>query len=228
MSNVTYPFDPTGVAETNLVKDEEHLLTEVNASTYRILIPTFAPFYLRNLKLEFVQEDGVCVPMVEGSDFYCCLPYMAASRSTGQPVYGGLSILTTLANGRLVLQYQTVGGEWCADSDYVYARLLETVYNKRTTWWDTISNVQDTFPPTEHALVASDIDGMTLLLDKLEQIRASILNSSGQAPASWIQHLLAKGNVHGLTAADLNLGNVQNYEAATDEEVLAKEPLDKQ
>ena len=227
MSNLVYPFDTTGLATTNLVQDEVHSLTEVNAATYRILIPTFAPFYLHNLSLDHVAPDGGIDPLIEGVDYYCSLPYMAASRSTGQAVYGGLSIITALPQGTMRMTYQTLGGDWCADADYVYQRLLETTYNRRTTWWDLITDVQNTFPPTEHPLPVGDIDGMTALLEKLEQIRAVLLNAPDSVPAMYLQHMLAKGNPHSTTLLDLGLENVQNYPAATDEEVAARLPLDK-
>lgn len=228
MSQSSYPQDLTGTASTNLVKDELHTLTEINSSTYRILIPTFSPFYLRNLKLEHVNLLGEATELKEGVDYYPCLPYMAASRSTGQPVYGGLSILTTLIEGTLRLaQYQTVGGPWCCDIAYVYQQLLEATYNARTTWWDSITNVQDTFPPTEHQLPVGEIDGITDLLVKMEAIRNAILSSPSSVPPEVLQHVIAKGNPHALSKLDIGLENVMNYEAATDDEVVKRLPLDK-
>ena len=55
MSDPVLPFDPTGLASTNYVEDEVHTLTEINDATYRLIVPTFAPFYLDNFK--FVHRD---------------------------------------------------------------------------------------------------------------------------------------------------------------------------
>ena len=227
MPTVSYPLDTTGLAATNLVKGEMHSLTEVNAATYRIIIPTFSPFYLHNLKLSHVSLTGEVTPLDEGTDFYCTLPYMAAQRSTGQAVYGGLSIITTLVNGYLDLQYQTIGGSWCCDPAYVYQQLLEAVYNARTTWWDTLSNVQDIFPPTDHSLPVSQIDGITDLLAMMEKIRQAVLTNPTSIPASILSHVLVSGNPHGTSADDVGLGEVANYPLATDEEVNAKAAVDK-
>ena len=227
MADPTYPLDTTGTASSNLVTGERHTLTEINSATQRILIPTFSPFYLRNFVLGHVATDGTLTPMVEGSDYYFVLPYMVASRSVGQPVYGGIAINTLLTQGSVELTYQTLGGPWCADVAYVYERLLEAVYNARTTWWDTLTNVQDVFPPTAHSLPVSDIDGITDLIEKMEAIRLAILENPSTIPPALLAHVLATGNPHGLTKVDIGLSNVQNLEYATDEEVLAKASLDK-
>lgn len=227
MSEISYPFDTTGTASTNLVTGELHTLTEVNSAPYRILIPTFAPFYLNNLQVEHVSILGQATPLNEGVDFYPSLPYMAAQRSTGRAVYGGLAMISDIPQGTIRLRYQTVGGEWCADRDHVYNMLLTMAYNERLTWWDRITNVQELFPPTEHTNDATDIEGHHALLAKMENIVQAILTRTDNAPASYVAHLLAQGNVHGLTKQDLELEKVSNLPMATDAEVMSREPVDK-
>lgn len=227
MSTPIYPEDLTGLAESNLVTGELHTLTEINDATYRILIPTFAPFYLHNLKLEHIDVLGAASDLHEGSDFYCALPYMAATRSTGKPVYGGLYINTRLVEGTIRLQYQTVGGQWCADVGYVYERLLESVYNRRTTWWDKLTNVQEIFPPTDHGHNVGDIEGHISMIAKLEEIRAAIAGRPpNEIPALMAEHILDY-DLHHPTKTSLGLGNVANLEMATDQEVMTFQMVDK-
>ena len=226
MSQVTYPFDPTGQAPGNRVTDEMHTLTAINAKPYRILIPDFAPFYLSNLVVEHVAIDGQVTLLHEGVDYYTTLPYIAAQRSSGKAVYGGLPIISNLVNGGIRLSYQTVGGDFCADVAYVYARLLEQVYNPRTTWWDMISNVQATFPPIEHDTSLDDVQQITVLFEQLEKIRLAILQAPTNVPGQYIAHLLER-NPHGLTAEDLGITPVAMLDQATDEEVIRAEPKDK-
>jgi hypothetical protein len=227
MSEVTYPYDETGTASTNLVTGELHTLTEVNSAPYRILIPTFAPFYLHNLALWHVSILGERTLLREGVEYHAALPYMAAQRSLGKPIYGGLAFITELAQGTIETQYQTVGGPWCADAQSVYNTLLTTAYNNRLVWWDQITNVQQLFPPTEHRNDATDIAGHETLLAKIEGIIQAILTRQDNAPASYVAHLLAKGNIHDLTPTDLGLGQVQNLPMATDQEVMEKQPVEK-
>lgn len=226
MTTPVYPLDLTGLAASNLVENELHTLTEINDDTYRILIPTFAPFYLHNLLVEHVDVMGVASPMEEGADYYCSLPYMAATRSTGKPVYGGLCITNRLVEGTIRLRYQTVGGEWCADVDYVYERLLESVYNRRTTWWDRLTNVQEIFPPTEHPHPVTDIEGHGALLLRLQAIEEAILARPNDIPAMMAAHILDY-DLHHQTATSVGLGKVANLEMATDEEVMTLQPLEK-
>lgn len=225
---VNYPFDGTGNAESNLVTNELHTLTEVNNTAYRILIPTFAPFYLNNLKVEHIDISGNANPLTEAVDYYPVLPYMAATRSTGQFVYGGIAINNAIVEGTIRLaSYQTLGDKWCADAQYVYARLLESVYNKRTVWWDTLSNVQETFPPVAHTHDAMDFNGLQDVLASLSALRAAILQAPNNIPASYAAHLLNKNNVHEVTKDQVGLGDVQNIPLATDQEVAARLPVDK-
>lgn len=228
MTAVSYPFDTTGTAPSNLVKDELHTLTEVNSAPYRILIPNCAPFYLENLVLEHVDQLGVAREMQEGVDFYFVLPYVAAFRSVGRPVYGGMAMLSDLPQGTMRIKtYQTVGGPWIADRFYVYEQLLSSQYNKRTTYWDLITNVQELFPPTEHQQSIGDVEGHKDLLAALGTITQALLAAPNSIPPAFMAHLASKGNVHELSKTDLGLGNVANLPMATDMEVMNREPVDK-
>jgi len=219
VSSVTYPFDSSGVAPENLVANELHTVTAINAVPYRILIPIFAPFYLHNLKLEHVDLTGVVKPLDEGVDFYPSLPYMAATRSIGQYLYGGLVFNNDLMNGTIRVTYQTLGGEWCADVDYVHGQLLESIYNSRVVWWDQITDKQGVFPPIEHSHDVGSFYGHTELLLRLEAIREAIMTAPASAPASYLAHLLDSQNPHQTNKAQVGLGNVPNLALATDADV---------
>lgn len=172
-----YVFDPTGSLPANLIVDELHTLTEINDVTYRILIPEFAPFYTNNLVVKY--NDGVNgdVALQEGVDFVLCLPYLAASRSIGAMVYGGISFNFNYPNGTIKVTYQTIGGEWIADPNYVYERLVNTAYNPRVTVWDTLTNVQQLFPPINHNQELDYVFGYEDLLLKLQEIADAIAAS---------------------------------------------------
>lgn len=226
MSQVIYPFDPTGQAPSNYVTGEVHTLTEINAAPYRILIPRFAPFYLNNLSVTHINVDGTTNEMIEGVDYYAAIPYMSASRSTGKSVYGGLAIINNIANGGVRVEYQTVGSKWCADTEYVYQQLLEQAYNPRTTWWDHLTNVQEIFPPTDHLQNIEDLCGIDELIQRLTEIRQAILEKPVSAPGEMIAHMLAR-NPHNLTLEDMGGKNAAYLDVATDQEVLQRARVDK-
>ena len=58
MSEYSYPLDITGVAESNRIVREEQVLTDSNFKGYAYVIPTFAPFYLYDIIVEHINEDG--------------------------------------------------------------------------------------------------------------------------------------------------------------------------
>lgn len=216
-----YPFDPTGTSPDSLVENELHTLTEINDITYRILIPTFSPFYLYNLEVVHVDSLGNETPLTEGVDYNPALPYMAASRGVGKFLYGGLAFINTYTNGVIKLKYQTLGGEWCADANYVYEQLVDYVYNPRTVWWDQLTNVQDLFPPIPHDEDAADFYGHEALLTALEGIRLAILNQNiaGQL-GTVFAHLLNQNNPHQVHKGQIGLADVENLGLATDQECL--------
>lgn len=169
-----YDFDPTGSLPDNLVVDELHTLTEVNADTYNIIIPEFAPFYTNNLVI--IYNDGVNgdITLQENVHYVLCLPYIAASRSIGAMVYGGVSFLTNLPSGTLRFTYRTLGGSWTANPTYVYGVLVNTAYNPRVTSWDLVTNVQQIFPPVNHDQSLDYIFGYGDLIAKIDEITQAI------------------------------------------------------
>jgi hypothetical protein len=171
-----YNFDPTGSLPANLVVDELHTLTEVNTVAYRIIIPEFAPFYTNNLAV--VYNDGINgdVTLTEGTDYVLCLPYLAASRSIGAMVYGGISFNFTAPNGTIKVTYQTIGGSWIADPNYVYEKLIDIAYNPRVTVWDVLTNVQQIFPPINHDQSVDYVYDSGDIILKMQEIADAILN----------------------------------------------------
>ncbi len=177
-----YAFDPTGILPANLIVDELHTLTEVNDVTYRIIIPEFAPFYTNNLMVKY--NDGVSDTILqEGVDYILCLPYLGASRSIGSMVYGGISFNFSAPSGTLKISYQTLGGEWIADPNYVYEILVNTAYNPRVTVWDVLTNVQEIFPPINHDQLIDYVYDIGDVILKLQEIADAITN---RAPHTFV------------------------------------------
>lgn len=226
MPVVNYPLDTTGISVGNLIHDEVHTLTEINSSTYRILIPQFAPFYLDNFLLTHVDGVGTITNLVAGVDYYECLPYIGATRSIGKTVYGGISINTLFVNGVIKITYQTLGGDWTADADYVLTRLAEMVYNPRTTVWDIVTNKPNQFPPINHDQDVDFIYGQGDLIAAINGIATNIINGPDQG-VPIVHHLVDVSNPHETTKAQVGLDLVENLPVATHDEVVAGVGLDK-
>ena len=226
MPTVAYPLDATGIAVSNLIPDEVHLLTEVNSTTYRILIPVFAPFYLDNLALNHVSLLGEITPLIADVDYYPCLPYIGATRSVGKMLYGGLTINTELPNGVIKVTYQTLGGDWTADASLVLNTLAEIAYNPRTTIWDIVTNKPNQFPPINHDQRLDYVYGEQELIDSIDALAVAIAKAPNP-DVGIIQHLTATGNVHELTLADLGLENAVTIPIASDEEITDRVSVEK-
>lgn len=226
MSGVSYPLDTTGLAPTNLIVDEVHTLTEINDVTYRIIIPEFSPFYLDNFVLKHVDSLGVETPLLIDVDYYLCLPYVAASRSIGKMVYGGITINSELIEGTVKVTYQTIGGDWCADASYVLERIAESNYNPRLAVWDQITNKQDLFPPINHSLDIDQTYGHQQLIDSINSLASTIVNSPNPS-VPIVQHLIATDNPHNVTKLQVGLGNVENLPLATPDDIANRTPVPK-
>lgn len=228
MADVSYPLDTTGISPGNLVRNELHTVTEVNARTYNLLVPVFAPFYIDNHKLEHVLQDGTTRELIPDVDYYPALPYIGASGSIGKMIYGAWSLNTELAVGTIRITYQTLGGDWCADRDYVLEALAAKVYNPRTTVWDIVTDKQEIFPPINHDQNLDYIYDSGELIGSLGRIADAILGQAGQGSGNgYVGHFDDKSNPHKVTAAQVGLDLVDNIATATDVEVEAEALLDK-
>ena len=221
-----YPLDPTGLSPGNKITDEVHVLTEINAATYRILIPTFAPFYLDNLVLKHIDSTGIVTTLIPDVDYTICLPYVGASRSIGKMIHGGITINTLLVNGLLKIDYQTLGGDWCADASIVRSRLADLIYNPRTTIWDMVTNKPNAFPPINHPQDFDTFYGQKELIDSVNKLSLTI--ATGVNPSlDIIKHLTNNNNPHSVSKAQIGLSLVENHSTATDNDVLHLNPVDK-
>lgn len=226
MPSVTYPLDTTGLASTNRIVGEAHTLTEINSTTYRVIIPEFAPFYLDNFILKYTDTLGSVLVLNEGVDYNLALPYIGATRSIGKMLYGGITINTMLVDGTITIEYQTLGGDWTADSNFVLTKLAELVYNPRITSWDIVTNKLTLFPPINHSLAMDNVFGHEQLINAITQLSAMIVSGT-PASQSLIAHLLDDANPHLTNKDQVELGNVSNLPLATDQEVIARSPVEK-
>ena len=189
MSNNIYPFDPTGTAASNLVTGEQHSVNEANYRDYFFIIPDFAPFFPDNFRMTLTTLDGETSILKEGEDFSFALLYLAATRSIGKPVYGGLSLNDNHRTGIITIQqYQSLGGEFVADSTTVLENLAEMVYNPRTTTWDLVTDKPLIFPPINHSQDFSNfydegelVSGLNSIAEAIAQRPAPIISLGGRA-----------------------------------------------
>lgn len=216
MPTTTYPFDTTGLAASNLILGEIQTVMAVNNREYYMVIPDLAPFYANEKVVVTAEITGSTVTLVEGKDYFLTLPYVAASRSIGKTLYGGIAIINTKVNASVVLQYQTLGGAWIADRREVLERLTEKLYNPRTVVWDLLVDKPATFPPINHSLDVQEVYGQKELIESILRLASEIGKSDR---SSFMAHKLDIGNPHGVTKEQVLLGNVEDLPVASETDI---------
>lgn len=196
---VTYPLDLSGVNPTNLVKDELHTANEAHFRDYYFLVPNFAPFYVDNFKAS-ITIGNETRELKEDVDFSFALSYVTGTRITGKAMYGGITLHNLNLNGVINLeQYQTVGGDQIADRLAVLTLLADKAYNPRTTIWDILTNVPNSFPPSPHYQDYDTFYGQEEVVKALGDIRDAIIQNSSLT-RDQIQAFLALLNLTDLSS----------------------------
>lgn len=175
--SVVYPLDQSGVAPSNLVTDEIHTVSSSQYNDHHIVVPNFAPFFVDNFRMK-IRVNGVERALVEDVDYSFALSYVTGTRTNGKNMYGGITLHNLEANGILILEYQTLGGDQVCDRLYILTLLADRAYNPRTTIWDILTNVPNALPPKPHYQDYDTIFGQEAVVAKLGEIRDAIIANS--------------------------------------------------
>ena len=82
MPQFAYPFDPHADNDANIVKAEQHVLSQ-DMPSYRVILPSFAPFFETN-DLIITCNDK---PLLNGFDYYLSHRYFRGVERTGKLMY---------------------------------------------------------------------------------------------------------------------------------------------
>lgn len=211
LPNATYPFDPTGMNIVNRVVGEQHIVTDNNYKNFFFCVPKFGPFFANSIQVNNI-VNGAPVPLTEGIDYYCAIPFIGATRSIGLPVYGGISFSNLNISGIVTITYQTLGGEWLYDDAAILTTIANQAYNPRIISWEQITGIPNVFPVINHAWNLNDMVGQTEILNQLSNIESAILTRAASVGST---HLTNLSNPHGVTKTQVGLGNVENYAPAS-------------
>ena len=244
MSNINpnrYPVDYNGTALTNKVVGEAVTL---NTRKVRAFAPLNAPYFSKNI---VITDTTTGRPLT--SSQYKCFNLMAAPSAiagAGNEVFSVVVITDQAVGNSLSVDYQTVGGDYVQGFDSIVQMLGALTQDNRPVTWDNILNRDTEFTPNQHLHPLADTVGWEYFCVALEQLKLAILlgddikkdfilqyidaalASSDAAAAAAVSpsspfgaHVNDMNNPHGVTATELNLGNVQNFAIATLTEVYA-------
>lgn len=143
---VSMEFDPTGVALSNRVEDEDVVIPDVLAN--RVVALHHGTFYSESLTMRMY--DGT--PLVKWVDYRPVHLYTEIMDKTDKTPCCFIQILNTNIMGRAVATYNAVG------YPYKFARqdLVDILYalqqDRRPYYWDNVLEKPDAYPPLPHPL----------------------------------------------------------------------------
>jgi len=215
---LTYPFDPTGSLVSNLIQGEQQQLVAQNFRNQHFIVPKAAPFFADTLSITYQDTSGTISTLEEGVDYYVTHWFISASRACAMRVYGSISFINTALAGIVSLNYQTVGGEWTVSSQQIATIMADVVDNPRITSWEEVSGTPYAFPPEAHSWDVNDMVGMTCVVTAIGAVTTALQSSGSTGLAA---HIANHNNPHVTTAAQVGLGNVQNYGMAQNSDAVA-------
>lgn len=227
-----YAFDTTGVHPDNLVLKEPLTLDPDTGES--VVIPKYGPFYAQGFKL--YSPDGKLLIKEEDYRFYHLMSGLTAF--TNKPVVGMVELLKPELK-KVLATYHCLG-----DTDFWDSSLIKLAINAaeddRPVYWENLHDKPLGYPSdihghsfiyqltafsdfvkfTEELLEAAD-DAPDLIEWKTRNL-VPLIDSSITRYKEMLEDLVSKHdqayNAHGLTKAQIGLGNVDNFPTATMEQ----------
>lgn len=229
MATIIYPYDPSGVATTNLITDELRSVqppSDINQASF--VIPLKGPFFVESLKV-YTAKNKQGTRLIEGKDFFITHEFVAGTNWLGKPLAGGIAFTNALYTGNLYFTYQTLGGDFVVNDVTILESITQKLYaDVRFVTWDQLTGVPSAFPPDAHQHVVTDIKTLADVVTALNSIAAALVGSldddtiaGGESAALSLirQHLSAASHAHAPQA--VGLGNVSNFATASEEDAVA-------
>lgn len=229
MATIIYPYDPSGVAITNLITDELRSVqppSDINQASF--VIPLKGPFFVESLKV-YTAKNKQGTRLIEGKDFFITHEFVAGTNWLGKPLAGGIAFTNALYTGNLYFTYQTLGGDFVVNDVTILESITQKLYaDVRFVTWDQLTGVPSAFPPDAHQHVVTDIKTLADVVTALNSIAAALVGSldddtiaGGESAALSLirQHLSTASNAH--TPQAVGLGNVSNFATASEEDAVA-------
>lgn len=218
-----YPFDPTGLAETNLVVETQAIESRGTFDHY-FVVPRVGPFFAESVRLRLypiganVNNPAGGEPLEEGEHYNFGYHFAHASHTIGKPVYGAITFYDRTMRGQLRMEYQTVGDNWVLDDQKYNELLLNLAFNPRIATWEQVVELPREFPVVNHDFSIDDFVGMSEVVDELSDIEQAILQSN---EGGLQDHIDATNNPHNVTKDQVGLGLVDNFPSAAPAEAQA-------
>lgn len=236
MTPYRYPLDKTGTHPDNLVVDEYHSLANLTA---KCIAPTYGNFYTQGV---IIKDHTTKRVLRHGVDYMFGEIQDILSERYAKEICAYIVIVAPNVTA-IDLTYQALGGEYSYSMGSLIDMLESLQLDERPVRWGSITDKPVDFEPHSHWHKSSDLYGMEYVVHSIERLRNAVLmgdvashdeiyryiDRTSDEILSIIQtlrndfelHKADKNNPHGVTKAQVGLGNVQNYGMATKAEAEA-------
>lgn len=211
------PYNPQGNLDGAWVPEELVTVRPSTGTGFNFLVPKYAPYFRNGLKIYNPETNAY---LEEGVDFLCTHPFRAMAALTGLELYGSIMLLDTAFSGQLQLNYFSLGGEFTLDQQQILNVLANNLYDPRVTFWEKVADVPSVFPPINHQHnVETDTMTWDDVVAAIESLKEPLEEGFNKAMTALLQHENRRDNPHGVTKAQVGLGNVQNFTTATESDL---------
>lgn len=217
ISEPAYKLDLTGTLQANLISNEKHTVTNTNGVTRQIIIPKLGPYYADSLVVKYKTIGNVTITANKDVDYQAVLELQDISSALGLELQTAVEILNPAISGSVYIDYQTLGGNFALNREKALETIANLIANPRKAQWSSIINAPTYYPPSDHThAISEDFIGASTLNAKISSLITSVINYSEEVDLTTMSsHIATTGNPHGITKAQIDLGNVLNYPPAT-------------
>lgn len=216
--NYSPPIDYLGIAGSNVVIGERHTIGNDGSTTYCYIKPSYGPFYASGVVVHTAVNGVSTGTLVLGVDYSLAFPFISASRATGLSIFGAIQFTNPNYSGQVIIQYQSLGGNWVSNAISSVALLSSTVVTKnpQVIAWEQVSGYTSQFPVVSNPWDRTDTTNMTAVTQAISLVRDNLVTNIRNINLNTeIAHLANFTNPHNDTSTSVGLNLVANLPPAT-------------
>jgi len=169
-NTLTFDLDLSGQSPYNQISAEAVSLS--GSRTYRSFAPKYAPYFYDSIVVRDAHTQRVLVKDIE---YQCQDLAQTATVNSGRDVYRSVVVLNTAVSNDILVDYQTIGGEYVQDYTGIQALVNNLLADTRPLGWPNVVGKPQTFDPTMHLHSLGDVTGFEYVISAMEMIRQAIL-----------------------------------------------------
>lgn len=137
---MAYSLDTTGLAPSNYVAIETHLVTPQSLANYAYILLNHGPFFGNNLQVTYTPRNGLSIVLSLGEDYQPIFELEGFGDTTSTKVWGAISLTNPALLGSIQVSYQSLGGNWTFSNATIFAYLNSNYFDAATQRIVLVSN----------------------------------------------------------------------------------------